>query len=115
MRLKPVFLACILTVSLNSFGAQTQEPPEPATEQTHTALINTAAAQVNAGNYRTAESTLLRALTFQEKTAADSPAVALVLHNLGVCYTQLGRSVEAETALQRSLAITEKILGSDTI
>jgi tetratricopeptide (TPR) repeat protein len=70
---------------------------------------------MNAADYYSAESTLQRMLTIQEKTAADSLGMAIVLHNLGVCYTELGRGAEAETALRRSLAITEKILGSNNI
>jgi tetratricopeptide (TPR) repeat protein len=54
-------------------------------------------------------------LSLQEKTGAESPGMAIVLHNLGVSYTQLGRGADAETAFRRSLAITQKTLGSNTV
>ena len=116
MHWKPVSLACVLIVSLNSFGAQLQgASSEPTTEVSYTTLMNSAVAQMIAGNYRAAEPTLLRALNVLENTDADSPAIAITLHNLGMCYRQLGRAAESEIAFRKSLVFAENVLGSDTL
>ncbi|CAM9637428.1 unnamed protein product, partial [Ascophyllum nodosum] len=49
----------------------------------------------------------------EEDLGRDHPDVARALHNLAVCASEAGRTEEAESLYERSLAIREKELGPD--
>jgi tetratricopeptide (TPR) repeat protein len=77
-------------------------------------LNNLGAILAERRDFNAAAAQYRRALSICDGTAAKKlPVVGAILHNLGIAEYKLGRTAEAESALQRALQVREQALGPE--